>query len=452
MKMKNKMKLIKRIGAVLCALVMAVSVFSYSLPCLADVSSDIDDETLASYATLMSFGTGEPYGDFSKIVEPTEDYPYVVMLVPASENLYNASMYSCYYIRSSEPIYVELLVEKDSRYCAALDTYGDIQTYGWKYRGMNKNKWYNMNQGSVDIFRTTSFADFTRLESGTQWTPYYSNHFIYYKDTDLIYRITDELMYNSSLGYLQNVSRKSTYIRGALYNYDEDSLTYHWYHDLQSSSGVDLSSGEYKIRHYISNATVKGYEKEDIVEMSEKYLMAEYDASQGYFSYLQKDYLESLSNMGYEELGFIDTTFKGLFTLQHHYFQIVNTSTYECGGYLHFYPKDVTGDSFGVEMEYEGLDDNFDVVEDAPVGYIDTSTGSGVTIEDALENADEPKLDDLGGIEPLIESLEGYATQIGNVTSGVGALLGAFPPWVVGLLGLSVAMLFVIIVVKALRG
>lgn len=444
--MKKKKKLIHRIGALLCALVVVVSSVGVS-----GVYYGASDGSLL-YGSLFYDAREDMVCDNVVVTFPSaiDNYEYYILVSNGNyQYLYLSDapfeLVCTYYAYSSTCDRAMLsLKEKEA---GTFVRYDSSNCVDWSL----KTEWKS--------FMFAEYMDYNNSISDTLGVNEYfvsCNHDIALFGTNYVFFNKNGVFggdsYNADLGYLQNVSRKSTYLRDALYNYDDDSLTYHWYHDLQSTSGIDLTSGEYKIRHFISNATVKGYEKEDIVEMSEKYLMAEYDASQGYFSYLQKDYLEKIEELGYVEPSWIDIYLKGYFTLQHHYFQIVNTSTNEIGGYLHFYPKDATGESFGVEMEYEGLDDNFEVDEDGPSGYIDTSTGSGETLEDALENADQPKLDDLGGIDPLIDSLEGYATQIGGVTSGIGALLGSLPPWVLGLLGLSVGMLFVVIVVKAIKG
>lgn len=417
--MKKRKKLIKRIGALLCALVVAVSSLGVSAPFRAETVSNVSD-----YPACPS------------------GYEYVVLFFNDNYRIYQAPVFYFDYDDA------ESLGCGSALYCSYSNSYPmryyvyDKNYYEWSYvnatsSGSPRNVLYKISCSIPQADRVLNIV--------------YSSCDIYDVEGNLIFKKSGE-SYNSTFGYLQNVSRKSTYIRDALYNYDDDSLTYHWYHDLQSTSGVDLTSGEYKIRHYISNATVTGYGKGDIVEMSDKYLMAEYDASQGYFSYLQKDYLDKLTELGCEELGFIDVYLKGYFTLQHHYFQIVNTSTNEVGGYLHFYPKDATDDNFGVEMEFEGLDDNFDVDENGPSGYIDTPNGSGETVEDALENADEPKLDDLSGVEEFIDVVKAYGSEVENVSNGVGALFGQFPPWVLGVLGLSFALLIIGVVVSAMKG
>lgn len=431
--MKNKKKLIKRIGAVLCALVIALSTFGASGTYYANYNCLSFCEAINLDLPDGFYEAGFEYVVFS--YQPS--YVYVLKIGVGNGRVETKGSNTYYYRLSSE--------------C-------DVAIYH-----LSNNSWSFKTQEAGSFFLGTGHPYFL-----------YTDTCVYYFNTDTVleesgFCFADKMLsgvlsdssnsfidftsapnYNSALGYLQNVKRKGTYIRDDLYNYDDDSLTYHWYHDLSSTSGVDLSSGGYEIRHYISNATVKGYEKEDIIEMSDKYLVGQYDASQGYFSYLQKDYNDKLHDLGYEDLGFIDIYLKGYFTLQHHYFQIVNTSTNEVGGYLHIYPKDATNDNLGVEMMYEGTDLDGNVDEDAPNGYFDSTTGSGETLEDALENADMPKFDDLRGMEEFIGVLQAYGAEVENVSKGFGALLGEFPPWVLGVIGIGFGLLVLVGVIKSL--
>lgn len=265
---------------------------------------------------------------------------------------------------------------------------------------------------------------------------------------------------NSSIGYLQNVKRERQYTRAGvevfdttvpLLSYDDSTLKYVWKYDSLSTSGIDLTSGDYAVRHYVKEATVSGYEKEDIVEMSDMYFMGEYDASLLRFEYLEKEHDAKLKDFGYDGLSFIDKYLKGYFQLEHHYLQIVNTSTNEVGGYLHLYPKDSTG-AFGVEMNQEGLTSDFEIDPSGPNGVIDESTGVGNTYEEAEVDASRPKLNDLSGINEVVEVLTLYGTQVDDVANGIGALLTAFPPWINVLIGIGVVVLFVVICIKALRG
>lgn len=473
--MKKRNQIFKKIGAVLCACALFVSSMTFT-----DSYFAVDNEWyVPTNYTLQYSALGNGYFVEDSYISDYEcDIPYGLIsdnggFYVLMRDISDASLFYLYI--SNRPLAVAQSSGAYVRHGGSLGSYFDNEHLYFLYTSSdNGANWTKIiDKDSSSSFSSYIMANYVKVSGSYRYVWYMGlcecNHYVINRTqggltSDGVYyyfwaptvnfdgsAIGSE-SFNSGLGYLQNVSRKSTYIRDELYNYDDDSLTYHWYHDLTSTGGVDLTSGDYKIRHYISNAKVKGYDKSDIVEMSDKYLMNEYDASKGYFSYLQKDYLEKLEVLGYEEIGFIDKYLKGYFTLQHHYFQIVNTSTNEVGGYLHFYPKDASGENFGVEMVYEGLDLNDEIDPDAPNGFIDTDVGSGTTMEDALENADAPKLDDLGGIDPLIENLEGYASQITNVTNGIGALLGSLPPWFVGLLGLSFGLFFVLVAVKVIRG
>lgn len=437
--MKKRKKLIKIIGALLCALVVAVS--SLGVSCVFYANDGALDSLLFCRDDLVHYGSapssmpstyGKKYAQYALLFNP--EY----------------SSWDCYLFNADTYSITSYTVTRNGVSCYSYYL-NYVSGNGCIYRMSDNVTWEQI--GNSDLVPWHISVDNNVIQSGSLLF-HSSSVPIVFNDTVIFNGnegFNDPMgKYNPTLGYLKNVSRKSTYIRDALYNYDNDSLTYHWYHDLQSTSGVDLTSGGYKIRHYVSNATVKGYEKEDIVEMSEKYLMAEYDASLGYFSYLDKDYDDKLENLGYELPGFIDTVFKGYFVLQHHYFQIVNTSTNEVGGYLHLYPKDANSDEFGVEMVYEGLDDNFDVDESLQGGIIDDSTGSGTNVEDALENADEPKLDDLSGVEEFIGVVQAYGEEVENVSKGIGAFFGELPPWVIGSIGIGFGLLVVCGIIKAL--
>lgn len=448
--MKKRNQFIKRIGAFLCAVAVAVSCFGVASPYFA-VNENVNIQTFLSACGLPQLPEYNPSYKYVFADSPKDGYESVFVYV---------------YEKGGDFVNYGISSSGDRPYAVVQGS--NVVTYSIYKLDLENGatEWEKV----VSSFEQSGHIGASSLVAITSHRAYYSELVLYtnYKTLNDVYYeaghyytydygLTDVVeiptcVYNSSLGYLQNIERKTTYIRGALYNYDEDSKTYHWYHDLLSSTGVDLTSGDYVIRHYVSEATVKGYEKEDIVRMSDKFLMAEYDASKGYFSYLVKDYDSKLYELGYEELGFIDTYFRGYFVLEHHYFQIVNIATNEVGGYLHLYPRDADPDNFGVELEYEGLDNNFEVDSDAPSGNTKPSTGSGEMIEDALVNADEPKLDDLQGIDEFIGSLEMYSEQIKGVVGGVSAFLGMFPPWLIGLVGFSLVMPFVVIVIKALRG
>lgn len=461
--MKSKKQIVKRIGALLCTLVLVFGCMG-SVPYYADVS----EEDLVMYDNLMSLDFGIPSGNTSKIVESSVDKPYVVMVAPATESYYSDSLFSCMYLLSSAPIYVQMFENSVGGYTVLLDTDGEWSTYGWKYRGSQSGKWHNMSQGSVNLYMTYSLNDFTRYGSGTQWTPYYSNHNIYYKNTELLFYGSDVPIYDNSLGYLQNVKENRVYDEVPLGENVNDKFTARWYYDDFSTTGIDLTDGNYMINYYQERWLVKGYKTDDVIEKSDRYLLGTYIVQNGYIQTYSEDIESTLAGQGFENWGFFDLLWNK-FVTTHHYFQIVNTSTNEVGGYLHIYYTDDNG-KFGVEYIGETLDNegNYDdsgykefidedniTTDDADAGFTELEQNNEQTLEEWLEDLKgftTDGLDDMDGADNLGNSLQAYASQVGNVTKGIGALFGVLPDWIVGLLGVSFCCLFVLIVIKVARG
>lgn len=468
MEMKNKKKLIKRIGAVLCAIVIAVSSMGMSGTYYADI---LPVDILASNKDKLVY-----YCDSVDFEMPASGYDNYA--------LFHNSLYDSWtlYLFNSEKLNLRVRSYTSSAVnesvCCFLTS--SISGGGCIYRSSNNfDTWTKVGNSDIELFEfsedrgqflcyyegVASWSSSPAMQYHSSSVPIYMNDVVIFNGDE---GFSDPMgKYNPTLGYLKNVRVENQYLRGEvsiggvdlpLY-YDDalDTLKRVWKFDTVSSSGVDLSSG-YSVRHYIKMATVEGYDKEDIIEMSDMYLMGEYDASVGRLEYMEKDYDEKLVQLGYEELGFFDTVFKGLFTLQHHYFQIVNTSTNEVGGYLHVFPQNKDGNlSFevfgneGVELGFEGLDENLNVDIEAPSGEVGESVGHGDTYEDAEQQAQETQLR-IEGMDQFVLSVESYASQVRNVSKGVGAFLGSLPPWVLGLFGLGVAITFIVIVIKGIRG
>ena len=55
-------------------------------------------------------------------------------------------------------------------------------------------------------------------------------------------------------------------------------------------------------------------------------------------------------------------------------------------------------------------------------------------------------------MQEFIDTIKAYGFQVENVSKGFGALLGEFPPWVLGVLGLSFALLFIVVIVSVMKG
>lgn len=467
--MEKKKKLIHRVGTFLCALVLVMSCVGVSCDIFYGATYLNEEKTDSLLSYCPTFENVEsaiyPIQDYPEYDESV--YPYYVIL-----NTYNYG-YPIVYMYSTEPFYVyaytwtsssgklyHVLTLASDGECFAFGgkrgyVDGEFQDYigGWNSVGSNMQLCQFNDSSDLTVYSTTNTYSHL-VETNYPITSYYGRE---------LHGANDKEVFDSDLGYLQNLRFERQYLRGAIfYNYDEDSLKYVWKHDLPTSSGLDLSDGNYSIRHYQKMATVKGYEKEDIIEMSDMYLMGEYEAKNGRFEYMQTDYDEKLEEFGYDGLGFVDKYLKGYFVLTHHYFQIVNNDTGEVGGYLHMYPKDSDGASiveslggngnFGVENVFEGLDENFEVDTSAPSGYVEDNIGAGTTYEEAEQNANSESLGSLSGVDEFSSFIGSYASQVGNVSKSIGALFGIFPPWVLGLLGFGFAMLVLLGIIKVLRG
>lgn len=202
-----------------------------------------------------------------------------------------------------------------------------------------------------------------------------------------------DVEYDGTIGYLQDLRHSITYARGVLYNYNEKSRTDRWSFDNITTSGLDLSSGDYSVNYYIRTNLVKGYEDSDIIEKGEKYFIGNYDADVGYIQYLYEDMMENLYSQGYEDIGFIDAYLLGRFRLSWYYFEIIDNTTGASGGYICVKPKDADPNNHGVEYEVLPVDDD-DVPIDGyepDISYPGEGTyvpSEGETIEDAIDDAE----------------------------------------------------------------
>lgn len=461
--MKVKKKLIDRIGTFVCTLVVAVSCLVGSVPYYASTDtyflnlSEADFEREYAYENYVNYGKNTIYIKW-------RDYEYMCRFGYSSAWYSSGSGY-CPGVSTCAKYYKCDGVWIEDGYGGASSLFDVIGSF---------EDWYDDFSIGFTFLPSDLPSDMI-IYTTTDFTYKYSNMSSYkaffgYKGWSANYEELKYGKYNADLGYLQNIHKQLQYLRGSanvggvdlpLYTYDvDDSLKYVWTHDTTSSKGVDLTSGNYAVRHYITKATVTGYEKKDIIEESEMYLMDEYDASLGRFEYMETDYDAKLEAYDYDGLSWIEKYLQGRFLLTHHYFQIVNLDTNEVGGYLHVYPKDADGanafeqeGNFGVEDVYEALDNDLNVDENGPGGYSEGSVGHGTTYEEAEEDAKEEDLKlDLSGVDDFGNTMVSLSSQVGAVSSAVGSIIGLFPPWVTMILALSIALLVLVFVIKMMRG
>lgn len=420
-----KKKVVNGIGAVLCALVVLVGCFCNDSYC---GSTDYTVDLL----TLDL--VGETYS--GSLPEAVDGYKYYAIFQRVSNGAYYLFCDNDKLVIVNAPVYPAMSYnEYDAVY---ISTSGGVT-------------WDAYNYGAL-IFGNPDSSGLYQIYSkycGGVGNVYY-NDVVIFNPSNMNGEVVDV-----SLGYLKGLSYDIAYEMGALYNYDEKSRTDRFTFDKLTTTDLDLTSGNYSIRHYIRPVLVTGYEDEDIVEKGERYLMGTYDASGGEFRYKRADYETKLEEYGYDGLDFFDSLL-GRFYLEWHYFQIVNNDTGEVGNYVVMRPKNADENEFGTESVAYTVDENDEV--DTENGYgetiVDKDMAGGETIDEAFENGEEEDLDfgDLDGIDEFTKALKSFTKSIGKVSNAFGKLLGALPQWVVNVLGVSIGLSVLLFLIKVLRG
>lgn len=281
---------------------------------------------------------------------------------------------------------------------------------------------------------------------------------IYYKGTP------DPPQYDNEVGYLTGLSHQIAYARGKYFNYNEDSRTDRWSFDDVTTTNNDLTQGRYSIKHYVRPVLVTGYDDEDVVEKYEKYYDGEYDATLGYVQYLDKDLDERLETQGYDGPSWIDKYILGRFVLRWHYFEVVDNATGNSGGFVRLRPKDVDDLNGGTEYWVDYVDENDNIIDgtDGDVAY--RGEGSYIesedeTIEDAFDDAEEDvqeqeehtNIANLDGLEVFSSVMESFASSTADFSAVILNFFNCLPAWVLTVFGLSVALTFLMFIIKNLR-
>jgi len=202
-------------------------------------------------------------------------------------------------------------------------------------------------------------------------------------------------------------------------------------------------------KYYKERWLVKGMEEDGFIDKSSRNLLGTYIVQNGYIETYSEDIESTLYGQGYEEPSFFDLLWNK-FVVTHHYFQVVNASTNEVGGFLHIYYTDDNG-GFGVEYVGETLNNKGEYDEGGYKDFIDDDSITSDDVEGGFEDLENGTVIDFGtvqGSDEFASTLEVYANEISNVTQGVSVLFAEFPPWMLGLLGVSFVLLIIGIVVK----
>lgn len=432
--MKKKMLLKKRMAALLCAVLVAVGcLFGGSVPYYA-LSYNFNLPV-----TKADFSDGYMQNEFSKGQYIIGEYAGNFRLIFAGSFDFDGTRIQCSPV-SGGYVYKCMLMDDG--------LWSDI-SHGNKI---------DLNAAFYSVLYNSVPDDVPDWEDFTEYEIIYSSVEIKDGSGNVIVHegynsdMGDDEDFDTKLGYLQNLAKEEHVIRSAAYNYyNEDSRRITWTFDALTTSGLDLTGGNYSINHYQTYNLTNGYEDDDIIESSDLCLMGTYDAASLEFEYLKKDYMTKIREYGYDDIGFLDSLF-GRFYLFHDYFQIVNNDTGEVGGYVKITPQGASWIGGENENSATTLTPDMEVDED---GYVDQIIGdyygSGTSYEEAEENA-EKRILPLMGIDNFTAALNSFSSSIENVPLAVKSIIDLFPAWILASFGLSFALMFLALLVKVLRG
>lgn len=479
--MEKGKDLLSILCSLLCALVLSVSVldvsdvyfgnsayYEYLKPYLSSMVADKPFLENYDVTDVLNIEANKGYG------RPVYDY-YVVLNYDSD---YDGEFDCLFCYASSVPIYIKCKTFTSgvkTKYRAYLtsdcgvyeDEHGSYNLRATMY-SENGFDWFNHSSANPSLVQTDSSGNLT--ENYGQIV--YANHDVCLTDGTIVYSAngndTDVPSYNSDLGYLQNVRVNHVFEEVSLGENANEKWVSKWYFDSLSTTGIDLSSGNYSINYYEERWIVTGYEEEDVVEKSDRYLLATVNARDGYFTTNSQHIEEFLQGQGYEEPNFFDLWFNK-FVTTHYYLQIVDNATQEVGGYVHIYLTDDNG-KFGVELigESTDLDGNLDedgyndfieegkiTTDDVEAGFEELENNNEQTLEEWFENLTDTNgkvTDDIDGTDNLSNAFLGFGNEVSQFSLALGQFLGCFPSWVLLSLGIGACLLFLGIVYKALRG
>lgn len=272
---------------------------------------------------------------------------------------------------------------------------------------------------------------------------YYHFNFDLAFDTGDIFLSAKKSQYNSDVGYLKNLSLKTLRVDGV------QDLTYKFTFSPISTTGIDITTGDYVVRLYGQLA----YYKTDAGVLSSKadnmVHVGDYEISNNSIQFG----LQSAWDAVTAESEVLDTwtlAQLGLTRADTLYLQLYNKTTGEYGGYVRF-----TNTS-----NFIGKDDTVTTImpdgETDNGGYtgeiVDGSTGSGESLENAEQNADKTPVDIWSGFDSFSSILDGISETLGNVSGAFDSIFSFLPSYCRTLFGLSVSAILLIALVKFIRG
>lgn len=394
--MKNK---IKKISALVCALIVAVSAF-VSVPYYASIDYDY---TLPSADKLFYEGVDLPYYSLFEYKQGE------LRLVYSEKPL-------VYYYDSNNRCYGS---PNGGEWYSFWSTDGKTWKEGIRY-------------GQYSGFPCTSGVWNMIVENGLSSTV--------------------GIKYAPSLGYLNNARIETTFLttdHGKEVDYSSFRKTLKF--DKLSTTGIDLSSGDYVIRVYGQMCYQKTTTDEIYDDNFPFVYFGDFEIINNSISYNSQDLFDLISGSTEDPYSVWDIWTKAIHRSDIEYYQIYNKNTHECGGYL----KVVLGGAEGSMYSQTTLKDDMSVDSE---GFEDKnligSAGSGTTYEDAEINADKNYNDLMnnGGIQGLEGAINAFTSTLGVVPQAIGSVFSFLPSWCLDLWGVAFGLIAVLIVYKILRG
>lgn len=430
MKSKKKVGLVKRIAAGVCLLVILFYVFD-----------DVNFKANVSLDSYLEFCDVPVFLTSDGLYSYNSSYNYVVCYESSNNRLLLYEFHGSYnfYILNGRPVF-----EKNGGASYSLFSYsfkGGMWTYG-----------------SANLNNSTSLACYIGEELMSEATYFFTSCDIFDNDKleNIVYDggfsikngVTSDVFgetYNSSLGYLQNVQRKNLTLDDENYDPDYDSWQVMFTFDSTSTTGLDITTGSYSVRHFM-NWEVRDRDS-NVVRSYDKVSCGEYDAASCKISYpLYSTRQAAMEESGFESLSWWESGVLGYEVYIYDYLQLVRTNedgSVEYGGYVKIDENGYVADT---------LDDNF--IED-PDGYLDknvpVSSGSGSNYEDAEHDADENASNSSNPNGDALGELDDMLSLISFVPNAFARMFSFLPDWCLNSYGVFVAFGLVILLWKVAR-
>ena len=436
--MKKNKNFFKRIGALVCALVVAVSAMGVGVPYYAS-----DDLSIKRYERMKSAFL--QYDLDLSMYNIRDDYYYI-----------------CSYDFNSGIVFFYGVHKDDVGECVVVKyNFGSYVNQSYTIDLAHRNR-FEQESDYWDYNYVDVFSDSIRTNrDSSSLVPYGQDYIILYSDLDIYnwYGVKEPLdeddlyysaipylnngeFYNSSFGYLQNITCKTLYLDDEEGHKDLNTLRYVYSYDALSTTGIELTNGEYSVRHYLKYVVRDSAKK--IVREYDLALCDVYDATNLKIVFDVYTTRENYENMqGVEPLSWWESGVLGYELYVYDYLQIVRTNedgSIEYGGYVSLCDNADT------------LDEN--MFEDTN-GYIDkdipSSSGSGSSYDNA-ENDANNNISNSGSLNEMESILNDYASTLGSIPIVVANIFGFMPSWCLGVVALSFSFLVILIVYKLVRG